>query len=354
MRQNKLDKWKQAVEEASSLKTKSVQERLDFFVHMFGSKAEKREKLLPPPSDANLKRKIKAEDEDDVTIKKYKKLKVKKFSLELRSRISDVKKNSNEPKPKKETPAKIQQLSERLMRGLKHDLQYSEQESDTDSSSKISVNSTSMQSQAALYRRNNIFKGVTRERVCQICEKHDNVLKCKGPCNRFLHESCKENLEKHNSKEETAQEKIVPPENKEEETKSEEEAKREEEEAEKEAKKEDTKKEDSVPVSNNTSPQTKVIHQCVYKNLAEQIDAKMKEIMRKFEMKTTYTDSSSDYTSSEESSADKKNTTETPAPSDNSNKKIQHVTADHVTFVNSDDSKDTENVNDKVRTCSIS
>lgn len=333
MKQNKLDKWKQAVEEACSLKTKSVQERLDFFVHMFGSMAEKREKLLLPPPDTKLKRKIKVEDEDDVTTKQFKKLKVNKFSLELRSRISDVKKNSNEPKPKKETPPKIQ-LSERAIRNLKHDLQYSEQESDTDSSSKISVNSTSMQSQAALYRRNNIFKGITREKVCQICEKHDNVLKCKGPCNIFLHEGCKEKLQKPESKEETAEEsikEIVPPENKEEEE----------------------KKEDSLPVS-NTSPQTKVIHQCVYKNLAEQIDAKMKEIMRKFEIKTTYTDSSSDYTSSEESSADKKNATENPTPSENSNKKIQHVTADHVTFANSDDSKDTESTNDKVRACSIS
>lgn len=295
-----------------------MQERLDFFVHMFGSKAEKRLKLLQDPPEINLKRKIKSEDEDYVNIKKYKKIKVKKFSLELRSRNSDVKKNPGELKQKKEIPAKMQQLSERSIKNFKHDLQYSEQESDTDSSSKLSVNSTSMQSQAALYRRNNIFKGVTREKVCQICEKHDNVLKCKGPCNSFLHESCKGKLEKHDLKEEPTQEN----------------------EAELPKNIEETKKEEPAPVSNNASPQTKVIHQCVYQNLAEQIDAKMKEIMRKFEMKTTYTDSSSDYTSSEESPIDKNIVVESTTSNESSNKKIQHVTADHVTFANSEDSKE--------------
>ncbi|GJQ75891.1 putative histone-lysine N-methyltransferase [Trypoxylus dichotomus] len=67
-----------------------------------------------------------------------------------------------------------------------------------DESTQKSFFPLTLESQIALYKRNNLFKGVTRERVCQICEKPNGVIKCKGRCNGYYHISCankKENFE---------------------------------------------------------------------------------------------------------------------------------------------------------------
>ncbi|GBP05889.1 Histone-lysine N-methyltransferase NSD2 [Eumeta japonica] len=36
----------------------------------------------------------------------------------------------------------------------------------------------------------NLFKGLTRERVCDVCEKPGSLSKCKGPCGGFYHVDC--------------------------------------------------------------------------------------------------------------------------------------------------------------------
>ncbi|KAI4461949.1 set domain protein [Holotrichia oblita] len=61
--------------------------------------------------------------------------------------------------------------------------------SDDESSNKSHLPLT-LESQIALYKRNNLFKGVIRERICQICEKPDEVIKCRGRCNGYYHISC--------------------------------------------------------------------------------------------------------------------------------------------------------------------
>ncbi|XP_044753544.1 uncharacterized protein LOC123312969 [Coccinella septempunctata] len=41
--------------------------------------------------------------------------------------------------------------------------------------------------------KKNIFRGVPKEKVCQICEKSGEVVKCRGPCNGDFHVKCIEN-----------------------------------------------------------------------------------------------------------------------------------------------------------------
>ncbi|XP_077293329.1 nuclear receptor binding SET domain protein [Arctopsyche grandis] len=36
----------------------------------------------------------------------------------------------------------------------------------------------------------NIFKGMSKEKVCEICESPSNLVKCKGPCQRMFHIEC--------------------------------------------------------------------------------------------------------------------------------------------------------------------
>lgn len=56
-----------------------------------------------------------------------------------------------------------------------------------------------LESQITLYKRNNLFKGVSKERVCQICEKPEGIVKCKGRCNGYYHVLCANRKENANT-----------------------------------------------------------------------------------------------------------------------------------------------------------
>lgn len=229
MPQAKQRKWNTAVTEALSVQNKTTQERFDFFFNMFATKHEKKVKLIGIAEKSQLKNKIKQEDEDYVPL-----------------------------------PRKILTRNRKII-----DFAASECSlSDTDTSSKMSANSTnSLEAQAALYKRNNIFKGAYKGRVCELCEKQEDVLKCKG-CFGYFHATC----------------------------------------ASKNA--EDTeKKGDDIGAINNESNTSspKSVNSVDFKrlSLAEQIDLKMKEIMKKFDYRSIYADSTSDSGSSEESGSEK-------------------------------------------------
>ncbi|XP_072378202.1 uncharacterized protein [Diabrotica undecimpunctata] len=50
--------------------------------------------------------------------------------------------------------------------------------------------SYSIDEQKALYKRNNLFKGVPREKVCHYCFESGDLLRCKGGCNGLYHRYC--------------------------------------------------------------------------------------------------------------------------------------------------------------------
>lgn len=216
-------KWETAVSEALSIQNKTTEEKFDCFFNMLTRKRKISDKSVK----ARLKPKKRREDEDYVPPRR-----ISTSTTTTRKSI------------------------------IKTDIAASECSlSDTDTSSKFSVNSTnSLEAQAALYKRNNVFKGAHKGRVCEVCENQDDVLKCKT-CLGYFHAACTSKTS-NTKQEEIVEEKIV---------------------------------------ENNTS---KSVDQRKL-SLAEQIDLKMKEIMKKFDYKTIYADSTSDSASSEDSGSEK-------------------------------------------------
>lgn len=257
--------------------------------------------------------------------------------------------------------------------------------SDTDSLSKSSTNApvaNTYQDQAARHKKNYLFKGVPRHWVCQVCKKPGDVLRCKGPCSGLFHSSCAKNLL---SKKSTAKGKVketsstdesenstnssdsssvnvqvtatVPIIEQEKEVKDkkdvvEEEKKKVPLKAESNELKDDKKSNDNNKVEiiridcddsdfeHTLTPKMRLTPNKDYStlSLAEKIDMKMKEIMQKFETKTRYADSTTDYTSSEESAS-----TTLPSVEKSKNvqkkkiQKIKHVTADNISEYSSSD-----------------
>lgn len=253
--QAKKLKWETAIKEALSVQNKTVDERNDFFFEMFATKREKKLRLKGIAETMRVKAKIKKEI----------------ITPPRKPRIYKKRRNSS-------------QIVSKL---IKPDLTASDSSlSDTDTSSKFSVNSTnSLKAQAALYKRNNIFKGAYKGRVCEICEKQDDVLKCNG-CFGYFHASCGQKL--------AGKGREVPKKNSD------------------DSNKEDVLSDDS---SNGSDVSSSKVGESSSKaevssskvdmkrlSLAEQIDMKMKEIMKKFDYKSVYADSTSDDSGSSEDS----------------------------------------------------
>lgn len=184
--------------EAESMKDHSVKYRLSYFVDNYDKnkdrKQKRREKRKRTNSDSEyFPENESKQSEDDLSIKieetpRHNSLRREEYSeeqLEARKKLRHPQIRNEEKNSEviviPETPKvrnKKQQMSEIT-------------NSDTDS--KFSDNSSvppSMESQIALYKRNNIFRGVPKDKVCQICEKTGEVFKCKGPCSGNYHPEC--------------------------------------------------------------------------------------------------------------------------------------------------------------------
>lgn len=160
---------------------------------MFASKREKKQKMLG--LHRSIKRKYIKRERDSPDSKSYKISTTTRKSIKSSPRISLRKSPRKLKKEDENGDSNLKSEpsdSERILRSkVKSELLGSECSlSDTDSNSKLSVNSSSHQSQAALYKRNYLFKGVIKERVCQICQKPNGVVKCKGQCNGYFHVVC--------------------------------------------------------------------------------------------------------------------------------------------------------------------
>ncbi|EFA10454.1 histone-lysine N-methyltransferase NSD2 [Tribolium castaneum] len=317
IRRTLMKKWQEGVAEAESLQFKTVDERLNYFSKMFARKNElkqERQKLKRARLSAaeNLSKKVKIEEIEtlelikpepvevtsspDTLIKPPKKknfLKKEEFSdeqLEARKKLRNPQVREEIPQPSSAPKLRKKPQGEN---------------SNSDTDSKFSDNSSlppSMQSQAALFRRNNIFRGIPREKVCQICEKSGEIFKCKGPCNGVYHPECAMNrvVEQKSSVE------IISLESKQ-------------------------------PLPDlGTSPNYTGM------SLAEKIDHRMKEIMKKFDQSVycESTDSSSDEYVVEEvvrqaspPAQSKLSLTVTATPTKKEVPIIKHVTADNISYI---------------------
>ncbi|CAH1155865.1 unnamed protein product [Phaedon cochleariae] len=177
----------------------------------------------------------------------------------------------------------------------------------------------SMEAQHALFKRNNLFKGVLKEKVCQYCFMSGDVLKCKG-CNAVYHAGCAIGV---------LQELMIPKRKnrlsylKDENLVDENKIKVEVEDKELHIKENKVESDDDdhvqiITVASsvyNTPPRKTFPPNFENLSLGEQIDFKMKEVMKKFESKTTYAESPTDTSSEDNNSVDQLPRTESNSKS---------------------------------------
>lgn len=201
--------WAIGVQEADELKDKSKKEKLQFFKKMLLNKQQTRK-----PFKENLQKSEKVITRPRRRSPKIKRQKEKEFvtTEDIKNEIlEDLVASLETNNFKRTTRSSLHRRSSSKSHttvGSKDDIDDTDNDnesgkqstpsrfSDDESSNKSHLPLT-LESQIALYKRNNLFKGVTRERICQICEKPDEVIKCRGRCNGYYHISCankRENL----------------------------------------------------------------------------------------------------------------------------------------------------------------
>ncbi|CAH0555529.1 unnamed protein product [Brassicogethes aeneus] len=297
-------KWQTGVDEAKTVKSKSYQEKVDYFKKVVASMSAAKEKKEIQPNDDTLS--VKSESSDTKSLKrKYEKIK----------RDSGAGKKESESPPRKKT--KEDPDDEVFLPRLRHRRKASEDESsDTESKvSEVSVNVSAMSQQRALFNRNKLFKGVARDKVCQLCLKPDQVYRCKGKCYGSFHYQCamdiaegKVDVKKKAARRSNEEKKQVDSRKTNEEVINVEEPSTTPSDNPSTTGNDSTKTTDGGTKSpsgnvqivtvrshiNNTPPKKNFPDNFKTMSLAEQIDFKMKEIMRKFEAKTVYKESSTD------------------------------------------------------------
>ena len=286
---NKYNHWKVAVEEANSLVDKTIEERLNFFEKLMNPKRKKYSvkrgtvKHFVGKSNSIITKDINtkialemedseiniSDDDDDLTyVDKSSDVSNVTHSVTCKLNTSlemDVDAESNNSLcPELNEGAKINDVDELVP--------------------------TTLELQRALYKRNNLFRGVTKERVCQTCERIGDVRKCKGFCCGYYHLSCaqKVRVQKPVCKDNTMLLDEIQIHSA-------------------YGKENDIAKSgvEIVQVKSRTTPTHVALNTDVEFNtmpLVEKIDHKMKEVMEVFGENSRYIDSTTDYTSSEENS----------------------------------------------------
>lgn len=235
-----LEKWQRAVNEAEQLKGKTVSEKLDFFVQLDErrrleklarrndtSKRKRRDSInticsdisqITDFQDLSPTRKRSKKDEQtnegkEVIGRNRASLKAEKLNRLVTFTSASKDKNipggsktveKSEPEPVVIPPYvpildNENILPSRTRSGLNSEVtaeiiakltpEKPDKSEKSDKSDTFDPFST--EAQRALFRRNNLFKGVSKEKACQYCYQLDMVYKCtKGGCNGLYHLSC--------------------------------------------------------------------------------------------------------------------------------------------------------------------
>lgn len=213
-----MEKWKKAVNEAEQLKASTVTEKLHFFEQIdIRRRLEKltRKNDYDPSGSSKRKRKdsmstISSEtsqitdfQDESPTRKRYKKDENSKTMFVDEQFLSPPKKSSKDPPKVEEAepviiPPYVPILdNENILPSRTRSGLHSEANSDiiipkvTIEKPETVFEPFSIESQRSLFRRNNLFKGVSKEKACQYCYQSDMVFKCtRGGCNGLYHLQC--------------------------------------------------------------------------------------------------------------------------------------------------------------------
>ncbi|XP_017768211.1 PREDICTED: uncharacterized protein LOC108556555 [Nicrophorus vespilloides] len=262
---SRFPKWFRGMQEAMPLIDKPLEEKQDFFQLVIEQDTEKRSKIRKGRSEARIKQEVEEEESECNSVEESLD---SDANYSLRKRTSEIK----------------QESSESSVEEVKEDNEVCSESSETDLiSPKWTLKPPlvmNKETQTALWRRNNIFRGVRRDRVCQICYLPEDVLKCRGKCSGYYHRSCASDLSRIIKVVRKGKLKMV---------------------------NENTGNEVevvSIKTKKYQSPKKLSLDKEAVKDLTllEQFDLKMKEVMNPIEEKTIYADSTTDNSSEDSSS----------------------------------------------------
>lgn len=223
----KLALWELAVDELESIRHVQISDKLEFFIQALTQSAQ-RKKIVTPRTRGVKRGKPGVDLEDTLLNTSFKTLsstrkipipipEIKTPTSSRLSRLSSVD-TLNKDSPRSHIDRFLQSQVEDKMSWKKHrssrsiddeqsqlklesDIQRLKDFDTTDCSSsetdsihsKVPVSGPipcSIEYQDLLYKRNNLFRKVSRDKVCEICFKPKNVLSCQGPCAGFYHLDC--------------------------------------------------------------------------------------------------------------------------------------------------------------------
>ncbi|XP_056637531.1 uncharacterized protein LOC130445723 [Diorhabda sublineata] len=123
----------------------------------------------------------------------------KKIKLEVEESVPKQRQKKSIPELKYEhsSPGKLNEETEDFI--VITDEQ-SEEKYKINSETFNNFGSYTLEEQRSLFKRNNLFKGIPKEKVCQYCFEFGEVLKCKGGCNGIYHPHCATEVSKHQTR----------------------------------------------------------------------------------------------------------------------------------------------------------
>lgn len=211
-------RWTEAVEEADSLKSKSVKGRFKFFEELFdkaegeatSKKLNKLESEFKEKTISDIKQPADNFEVGETSMspskKKLRSQNIVKQDLKKRKLVTDIE-EENEPQLRKkakrdEMNTSGTSLESRSSRRLpKSEPSTSQDDNKIEGSSdikpldtKVVINSETLEMQRQLFKRNNLFRGITKEKVCHYCVDGGDVYKCTGQCNGWYHSHCAADL----------------------------------------------------------------------------------------------------------------------------------------------------------------
>lgn len=188
-------RWEVGVDEAVSMLHKNFEERFQFFHDMFQKiKSAKLEKAAQRKAEEAISSGI-----------------INNNNVKDESKISEIAVMNHKKELTNSSPTSSQGKGKRQRQSLdnkyntrpkRHKINVTETDSNKDPSMADIVDTIELQTEMkvgaleeleALYKRNNLFKGIYKEKVCQICTEKNDVFKC-HLCYGSYHIKCQENL----------------------------------------------------------------------------------------------------------------------------------------------------------------
>lgn len=198
-----LAKWLKGLDELDSIFSKSLEEKLTFFKKFEKKSSPKRKSLLQKSVRSEVKIEESVEESNETLKKKPKGIQKIRNSLPVtKLKPNEISKTRNSlPVPETRKKFGTSSLTASSPESRPNEVENSESSASSSSDSEMSKTSDSpdsidnpltLKDQTVLFKKCNLFKRMGKEKVCSVCEKPENLKRCKGFCSGYYHKDCAE------------------------------------------------------------------------------------------------------------------------------------------------------------------